>query len=54
MDARVRLCHCCDEVNAHNSISGLNLLLILTPVAWWSHFDGRLNYNVDFARTFGA
>ncbi|KAG1753706.1 uncharacterized protein EDB91DRAFT_413212 [Suillus paluster] len=32
--------------------SWLNLLLLLTPVAWWSHFYGRLNDNAVFALCF--
>ncbi|KAG0699865.1 hypothetical protein DFH29DRAFT_1013153 [Suillus ampliporus] len=32
--------------------SWLNLLLLLTPVAWWAHFDRRLNDNAIFALCF--
>lgn len=32
--------------------SWINLLLLLTPVAWWAHFDGRLSYTVVFALCF--
>lgn len=34
--------------------SWLNLLLLLTPVAWWAHFDGRLSYSVVFSLCFLA
>jgi hypothetical protein len=34
------------------TILGLNVLLLVTPLAWWAHFDGRLNDNIVFARKF--
>ncbi|KAG2071976.1 hypothetical protein BDR04DRAFT_1097657 [Suillus decipiens] len=32
--------------------SWLNFLLLLTPVAWWAHFDGRLGHTAVFALSF--
>jgi len=34
--------------------SWLNVLLLVTPLAWWSHFDGRVNDNIVFALCFTA
>jgi len=33
-------------------LTGLNVLLLLTPVAWWAHFDRRLDDSLIFARKF--
>lgn len=52
MDVHVRLRHLCDVVKYLIVATGLNVLLLLTPVAWWAHFDGRLSYSAVFTRMF--
>lgn len=32
--------------------SWLNILILVTPVAWWAHFSGKLHYSVDFSLSF--
>ncbi|KAI6151771.1 hypothetical protein BKA82DRAFT_4103210 [Pisolithus tinctorius] len=32
--------------------SWLNILLLLTPLAWWAHFSGRLHYSIVFSLCF--
>ncbi|KAI6012327.1 hypothetical protein PISMIDRAFT_670996 [Pisolithus microcarpus 441] len=32
--------------------SWLNILLLVTPVAWWVHFSGKFPYSVAFSRKF--
>ncbi|KAG2336667.1 hypothetical protein BDR05DRAFT_896393 [Suillus weaverae] len=34
--------------------SWINVLLLLTPVAWWAHFDGRLDHSAVFSLCFLA
>ncbi|OJA13423.1 hypothetical protein AZE42_05781 [Rhizopogon vesiculosus] len=34
--------------------SWLNVLLVLTPIAWWSHFNENINSNIVFALCFAA
>jgi Ca2+:H+ antiporter len=42
----------CDVLKYLMVVTGLNLLLILTPVAWWAHFDERFadNHTAIFSR----
>ncbi|KAH7888045.1 hypothetical protein F5I97DRAFT_1806544 [Phlebopus sp. FC_14] len=40
------------SVHKISTCSWLNVLLVLTPVAWWSHWDDRVHYAVVFSLCF--
>ncbi|KAI6122784.1 hypothetical protein EV401DRAFT_1949892, partial [Pisolithus croceorrhizus] len=41
-----------DSVKRIVTCSWLNILILVTPVAWWAHFSGRFHYSVNFSLSF--